>query len=170
MKIILTLKGDWKRGDRVFYGKPTDTIFMIKLFRFCAIFIPKPNGAGDRLKYRVKKIAWAIRDVGFRARHWLRFRDMYSFKEAISRKFFDGDDYEGEERAATHKIVGTTLHDGRVSVWEWTDDNLDEGVPTESAEWNWTAKDRDAFLKRAGKSRTGCSGVRVFVTLDGKRV
>ena len=144
---------------------------MIKLFRFCAIFIPKPNGLISRAKYRAKKIGWAFMDVRDRLRFYFRFRDMYSFREAMRRDFFaDPDLYNLEDRASAHRIEGTTLQDGRIFVREWTNDNLDQGVPNECAEWDWTAKDRAAFAKRAGRSRTGCSGVKVTITLDGKRI
>jgi hypothetical protein len=144
MKIILTLKGDWKRGDRVFYGRLRD-LFMIKLFRFCAIFIPAKRGV----------IAWA--DVL-----------IHRIKAARIRRAMKPDLDAWD--AATHRIEGWTNEDGSINVDEWTNDDQDQGTPNESAEWHWRARDRESFLKRAGKSRTGVSGVRVFVSLDGGRI
>ena len=63
---------------------------------------------------------------------------------------------------------GFTQLDGSIVIYCSTNDNLDYGEPSEFAEWTSKAKDRAQFDKIYGKSRTGCVGTVVTVTLDGK--
>jgi hypothetical protein len=65
---------------------------------------------------------------------------------------------------------GYTKADGTIDVFVETNDNLDMGYPNEYATWNFKCKDRKAFDDRCGKTRVGCSGIRVFINLDGKAV
>jgi len=69
---------------------------------------------------------------------------------------------------AYSNFFGFTKTDGSIVIYCSTNDNLDHGVPSEFAEWTSTAKDRAQFDKFYGKSRTGCIGTVVTVTLDGK--
>lgn len=65
---------------------------------------------------------------------------------------------------------GFTKEDGSIVIYCSTNDNLDHGAPSEFAEWTSTAKDRAQFDKIYGKSRIGCVGTVVTVTLDGKKL
>lgn len=173
MKVIVTFKGLRMKGDPILkvVGLAKIDLIMFQLFRFCLILIPKPGGAIIRAKWRVQRVRFHVRDRWLSFRYWIRFRDQLSFRQAMREWAYDRDYSEPrEERVARHTIDGYSREDGSIFVREWTDDNLDEGSPNESAEWEWRARDREAFVKRAGKTRTGCSGVKVFVTLDGKRI
>ena len=64
-------------------------------------------------------------------------------------------------------FFGYTKEDGSIVIYCSTNDNLDHGVPSEFAEWTSKAKDRVQFDKIYGKSRIGCVGTIVTVTLDG---
>jgi hypothetical protein len=66
---------------------------------------------------------------------------------------------------------GHTQESGTIDVFAYTNDNLDLGYPNEYAEWSYIVKNKAAFFQRVGgKSRIGCSGIKVTVKLDGKVV
>lgn len=71
---------------------------------------------------------------------------------------------------AYSNFFGFTKTDGSIVIYFSTNDNLDHGVPSEFAEWTFTAKDRVQFDKMYGKSRIGYIGKVVTVTLDGKKI
>lgn len=56
-----------------------------------------------------------------------------------------------------------------VLVRSATNDDLDQGFPTQYASWDLWFKDREAALKHTGRTRLGV-GHRVFVELNGLRV
>lgn len=82
--------------------------------------------------------------------------------------FVDHEDFAGD--AALQRYDLATQDDGSIRGTVWTNDNLDHGVPSEIAEWNVTYADRAAMDRGAGRSRTGISGVKVIVILDGQRI
>ena len=64
---------------------------------------------------------------------------------------------------------GHTLEDGTIDVFAYTNDNLDLGYPNEYAAWSYVVKNNEEFFQRVGgKTRTGCSGIKVTIILDGK--
>lgn len=72
---------------------------------------------------------------------------------------------------AYQRYDGYTNPDGTIHVDVITNDDNDDGLPDEdTVEWTLRCPDRAAFDKRVGRSRTGCSGIAVTVTLDGVRV
>lgn len=71
---------------------------------------------------------------------------------------------------AFHDISITSLGDGRCSVHESTNDDDDDGYPDGHVEeWSYEG-DLARELERHGKSRTGISGVKVSVYLDGEKL
>lgn len=77
-------------------------------------------------------------------------------------------DNEPDEGGVWHMTEGWTQDDGSIRVVSSTNDNKDRGYPSEHARWEARHKDREQFLRWYGRSRTGCMGARVTVTLDGK--
>lgn len=63
-----------------------------------------------------------------------------------------------------------TLGDGRIEGRCWTNDNLDQGIPNEEADWEVRFADRNQALKATGGTHLGISGVRVRVYIDGVQV
>jgi hypothetical protein len=63
-----------------------------------------------------------------------------------------------------------SLPGGAIEGVVWTNDNLDEGVPSEEATWHVRYCSRDDAERATGKSHTGISGVIVEVILDGKQI
>jgi len=80
------------------------------------------------------------------------------------------DEGEPEQARTWHRVEGHTNCDGSVSVHVSTNDNLDQGWPSEHAEWDSSCRSVLAFLKQHGISRTGCLGCEVTVTLDGQEM
>lgn len=83
-------------------------------------------------------------------------------------EYIEDEPQTDEGPAAYHNYLLQTNPDGSISGTSETNDNLDHGVPSEHASWSVEYKDRAAMDKAVGKSRTGCSGVRVNVYLDGE--
>lgn len=69
-----------------------------------------------------------------------------------------------------HKVEAWTQPDGAIRVRCETNDNRDEGYPTEWAEWETTCKSRMDFDRAYGVSRTGSYGTKVDVFLDGQKL
>lgn len=69
-----------------------------------------------------------------------------------------------------HRTEGWTQEDGSVRVFNDTNDNEDRGYESDSAHWESICRDREAFIKRYGKSGHGCMGANVIVELDGVRI
>lgn len=59
---------------------------------------------------------------------------------------------------------------GGAHVHAATNDNLDTGYPSEFAEWHLHFRRLADALRHTGVCRTGVSGVRVTVTLNGERL
>lgn len=57
-----------------------------------------------------------------------------------------------------------------IIVYESTNDNLDQGYPSEYAAWDLTFKTLESALKHTGKSRTGINGAEVTVSLNGEKI
>ena len=66
----------------------------------------------------------------------------------------------------TYDVVDDGL--GGANVHCATNDNLDLGYPSESADWDLHFKRVEDALKHAGRSRVGFSGVVVTVTYNGE--
>lgn len=62
--------------------------------------------------------------------------------------------------------------DGAGGAWvtHWTNDNHDDGSCDEDASWREHWKDAERAKQSLGKSRIGCTGMRVDVRVNGKRV
>ena len=65
---------------------------------------------------------------------------------------------------------GWTRTDGSVFVRVMTNDEFDRGYPSGHGEWEFVCASRMDFDRRCGVSRTGSSGVKVDVYLDGQRL
>lgn len=57
--------------------------------------------------------------------------------------------------------------DGTYLVEEWTNDDADLGYPNREKTWDAVYTNLEAVKRRCGVSRTGVSGIRVEVTLNG---
>jgi len=68
-----------------------------------------------------------------------------------------------------HRIDGWTQGDGSVATTHTTNDNEDRGYPGPVETWEQKYSSREQFTRICGKSRTGCFGCEVTVTLDGKK-
>lgn len=63
-----------------------------------------------------------------------------------------------------------TNPDGSVDGRCWTNDNRDQGYPSETASWDVHYHTVDEALKRTGRSHRGWIGSIVTVYLDGRKV
>lgn len=77
------------------------------------------------------------------------------------------DDFNDGEPVAWQQTVAYTNGDGSIVAHTSTNDDQDLGIPNSYAEWKGEHKTLESFQKSAGFSRTGISGVRVTVELDG---
>jgi len=70
-----------------------------------------------------------------------------------------------------HNVDAVTLPDGRIEAQTCTNDNDDDGYDDgDVTVWTLTYQDRASFDRCVGKSRIGCTGIRVKVVLDGLRL
>ena len=69
-----------------------------------------------------------------------------------------------------HLIEGYTDEDGSIRVYLATNDETDHGYPSEHAIWESKCSSKDNFLKRYGKSGTGCMGAKIIVKLDDVKI
>lgn len=79
-------------------------------------------------------------------------------------------DSEVEGPCATHLYHLHTQGDGSIKGIADTNDNLDQGYPTEWAEWPVRYKDYEAMARQTGLSHIGINGCSVEVYLDGQRI
>jgi len=79
------------------------------------------------------------------------------------------DEEPDEEPEALHVIRITTQDNGKVSMYNWTNDNLDTGYPSEDASWTTTFPSVRDALRSTGGSRYGLA-CRVEVYVDGKEM
>lgn len=77
----------------------------------------------------------------------------------------DYDEPEYDEPRSRMTVTAYTEGD-RIVAHFWTNDNRDEGWPSESADWRLTFKSLDAFRRHAGTSRSGTT-MDTTVHLDG---
>jgi hypothetical protein len=63
-----------------------------------------------------------------------------------------------------------TNPDGSIEAHVWTNDDEDRGYPNTESQWDERYKTAEEFHKRVGISRTGVSGVKVTVFLDGEEL
>lgn len=64
-----------------------------------------------------------------------------------------------------------TRADGVILGWVQTNDNNDDGYPDGTTEeWETSFKTRADFDRRVGRNRTGISGIKVIVVLDGEEL
>lgn len=75
-----------------------------------------------------------------------------------------------DDRGAYHEIDAWTNPDGSIGAVHSTNDDRGLGFPNDHAAWETTYRDREDFDRSAGRSRTGCMGVRVRVFLDGEEI
>ena len=68
---------------------------------------------------------------------------------------------------AWSRWVGTTNPDGTIAVYWSTNDDLDQGYPTEYAELRYTEPDRSRFLAHAGGGAGWGFACYRYVVLDG---
>lgn len=80
------------------------------------------------------------------------------------------DEEDEMDSGAKMSYDGHTMSNGRIRVDCWTNDNYDKGYPSGDAGWTVTVPNRESFNRHCGKSRTGISGIKVTVTLDGEEV
>lgn len=69
---------------------------------------------------------------------------------------------------ARHVYTLHTFDGGAVRGRCWTNDNLDQGYPSEEASWEVSYRDREHALKSTGGTHQGCNGCSVEVFIDGK--
>lgn len=75
------------------------------------------------------------------------------------------------EARVFHRMAIRTLPSGRVEIHHETNDDNDDGYDDGYlVEWTNNVADVETALRITGKSRTGISGVRVTVSLDGVEV
>jgi hypothetical protein len=75
-----------------------------------------------------------------------------------------------EDPRATHRYHLHTQGDGSIQGLADTNDNLDQGRPTEWAEWPVRYKDYQAMARQSGLSHVGINGCSVEVYLDDHRI
>lgn len=80
------------------------------------------------------------------------------------------DEPEEPESGVIHRTEVWSQPDGSLEGEEYTNDNLDQGYPTETASWPVTFKNLDQFMKkyRSKSPYFGCAGGRVEVLVDGE--
>jgi hypothetical protein len=76
---------------------------------------------------------------------------------------------EPQESGVWHRMEIDDCGD-YILVSESTNDNLDTGYPSQCSSWANQYPNIEAALKHTGKSRIGCSGIRVEVFLNGEQI
>ncbi|MFK4705736.1 hypothetical protein ABIC83_002575 [Roseateles asaccharophilus] len=71
---------------------------------------------------------------------------------------------------ARHEYHLHTDQDGKVAGRAWTNDNLDQGEPSEEADWDVKYESVAKAIETTGGTHVGCSGCQVNVYLDGQLV
>ena len=79
------------------------------------------------------------------------------------------DSYD-EGPVARHTYHLHSLPGGAIEGTAWTNDNRDEGIPSEEASWPVKYRSRADAERSTGKSHIGISGVIVEVFLDGQKI
>lgn len=75
-----------------------------------------------------------------------------------------------KDETVYHNIDVVTHDDGSATIYSETNDNLDSGYPSEYARWSTNWANAKSALEYAGKSRIGCMGAVVTVTVNGDKV
>lgn len=75
-----------------------------------------------------------------------------------------------DEPCARHSYFLRTREDGSIVGDAETNDDLDQGVPTEWAQWQVRYRSYDDMRRQTGLTHVGCNGCRVQVYLDGKQI
>lgn len=100
--------------------------------------------------------------------------DGLGFATVAEFEAFDRDDEVAPDEptppGAWEEINAYTQDDGSIEAVVTTNDNLDRGGPSEYAQWTVRYRNREEFDRHAGRSRTGISGIRVSIWLDGEEV
>ncbi len=76
----------------------------------------------------------------------------------------------GDQMNALQTYTLHTQEDGSIRGQCWTNDNKDQGWPSEEAQWEVRYRDYAHMRQATGLSHIGISGVRVEVYLDGERL